>query len=161
MNARALLGCSLALLALTACSTYNRVPAGEVTAAQVDEHGRWSAALSPPPALAGKLAINGWAALVPDSSGTNTLVTLRLADAPRGGVLGWSVSRGRCDAEEGPFGPAGVYQPITVDSAGRATASARVPLRLPAAGAFFVSVRAPTAGGDGTVACGNLTPPSP
>lgn len=160
MKGRALLACSLQLLALSACKTYNQVPAGEVSAAQVDQRGRWSAALTPPPALAGKLAISGWAALVPDSSGSSTLVTLSVADAPRGGVLAWSVNRGRCDGDQGVFGPAGAYQPIRIDSTGRATASARVPLRLPAAGNFFVSVRGPTPAGDGTLACGNLAPPA-
>ena len=161
MKGRALLGCSLSLLALNACSTYRNVPTGEVSAAQVGERGRWSAALSPPAALAGTLPLSGWAAMVRDSSGLNTLVTLSLGDEAPGAILRWSVNRGRCGADEGVFGPAGVYQPIRIDSAGRATASARVPLRLPAAGGYFVNVRVPSAGGEVTVACGNLAPPSP
>jgi hypothetical protein len=160
MKSRALLGCSLSLLALSACSIYRNVPAGEVTAAEVSEGGRWSAALSPPPALAGTLPISGWAAMVRDASGLATLVTLSLADAAPGAVHRWSVNRGRCGADEGVFGPAGVYQPIRIDSSGRATASARVPLRLPTAGDYFVNVRVPSAGGEATVACGNLAPPS-
>ena len=160
MHGRGVLGFALSLLTLSACSTFGHLPAGEVTAAQVGEGGRWTAALSPPPALAGTLAITGWAAMVRDSSGSGTIVTLSLSDAPAGSVHQWSVNRGRCGADEGVFGPAGVYEAIRIDNAGRATASARVPLRTPAAGQYFVSLRAPAPDGEVTVACGNLAPPT-
>ncbi len=160
MKSHVVVGCALWLVALGACSTYQSVPAGEVTAAQVGGSGRWSAALSPPPALAGGLAITGWAAMVPDSSGLGTLVTLSLADAPAATVHRWSVNRGRCGADEGVFGVADAYPPIRSDSAGRATASARVALRTPATGQYYVSVRAPGAAGEVAVACGDLTAPT-
>jgi len=160
MKGYAVLGSALSLLTLSACSVYSHQPAGEVSAAEVGEGGRWSAAISPPPALAGKLAINGWAAMVPDSSGLGTLVTLSLADASAGTVERWSVNSGRCGADEGVFGPAGAYRPIRIDEHGRATASARVPLRTPAAGQYFVSVRAAGPAGEVTVACGDLMGPT-
>jgi len=159
MNDRALVGCALSLVVLSACSTYNRVRSGEVTAAEVGESGRWSAALSPPPTLSGSLSITGWAAMVGDSSGLSTLVTLSLADAPPGSVERWSVNRGQCGADDGVFGAAGAYQAIRIDAAGRARATARVTLRMPTTGRYFVSVRGPVANGETTVACGNLTAP--
>lgn len=159
MKGHVILGWALVPIALSACSTYRSVPAGEVTATEVSESGRWSAALSPPPALAGTLAITGWAAMVRDSSGLGTLVTLSLADAPAGSTERWSVNRGRCGADEGVFGPADVYGSLQVDSAGRARGWARVALLTPATGQYFVSVRAPNSSGEVTVACGNLTAP--
>ncbi|HEX9107561.1 MAG TPA: hypothetical protein VF832_10045 [Longimicrobiales bacterium] len=159
MRHSVVLASALWLVGLSACRTYQNIPAGEVTAAQVGASGRWSAALAPPPALGGALAVSGWAAMVRDSSGLGTQVTLSLSDAPAASVHQWSVNRGRCGADEGVFGSAGVYQPIRADSAGRATASARVKLPLAAAGQYFVSVRARAPGGETTVACGNFAAP--
>src|SRR5512142_1127048 len=115
MNDRVRLGCALSLVALSACSAYPHVPAGEVSAAEVGESGRWSAALSPAPAVAGGVAITGWAAMVRDSGGQGTLVTLSLANAPAGALERWSVNRGRCGADGGVFGAAGAYQPVRID----------------------------------------------
>lgn len=159
MNGRTGLACALSLVVVSACSTYNRVRGGEVTASEVGEAGRWSAALAPPPTLAGSLSITGWAAMVRDSTGGGTLVTLSLADAPVGSLARWSVSRGQCGADQGVFGAAGAYEPVRIDSAGRARATARVALRTPTTGHYFVSVRGPVASGETTVACGNLTAP--
>lgn len=161
MNDRVVLGCALSLVMLGACSTYRNVPAGEVSAAQVGESGRWSAALSPAPELAGAVAITGWAAMVRDSGGLGTLVTLSLANAPAGALERWSVNRGRCGADQGVFGAADAYQPVRIDGSGRGTAAARVGLKMPAAGEYYVSVRAPAASGEVTVACGDLTQPTP
>lgn len=159
MRNPAVIACALGLVGLSACSTYRNVPAGEVTAAQVGASGRWSAALTPPPALGGALAVSGWAAMVRDSSGHGTTVTLSLSDAQAASVHQWSVNRGRCGEDEGVFGSDGVYQPVRADSSGRATASARVDLPVTAAGQYFVSVRARTPGGEATVACGNFLAP--
>ena len=159
MKAHGSLGVALILVTVGACSTYGRGPAGEVSQAQVGETGRWLAGISPPPAQAATLAINGWAAMVPDSARAGTVVTLSLSDVPAATKPHWSVNRGKCGADEGVFGPPEAYAPLVPDGHGRATASARIPLQTPATGDYFVSVRAPSAGAEVTLACGKFAPP--
>lgn len=159
MKAHGFLGWALIVVAASACSRYGRARVGEVSEAQVGERGRWSAAISPPPTAAGSLPINGWAAMVPDSGRAGTVVTLSLSDVPATIKARWSVNRGKCGADQGVFGPPEAYEALETDRYGRATASARIPLRTPTTGEYFVSVRAPSPGGEVTIACGRFAPP--
>jgi hypothetical protein len=151
---------TVSAFALTACNPFRHEPAVEVSAVDVNLNARWHANLASPAELAGAVQMNGTASMAPGEKTGTTLVTLNLANATPGGVHPWQLGLGQCGAEEGVFGTADAYQPVTVDRDGRASASATVPLETPTTGHYFVVVRASAANAETTVACGNLAPPT-
>ena len=155
-----LLMLAVSALALTACNPFHRESAVEVSAKDVNLNTRWHATLASPADLAGAVQMNGTATMAPGAKGDNTEVVLVLANATPGGVHPWQLHLGQCGADEGIFGAADEYQPVTVDRSGRALATATVPLQTPTTGRYFVIVHASAANAAMTVACGNLAPPT-
>lgn len=151
---------TVSAFALTACNPFHHKPAVEVSAADVNLNARWHANLASPAELAGAVQMNGTASMAPGPKSGTTIVTLTLANATPGGVHPWQLHLGQCGADEGVFGTADAYQPVTVDRDGRASASARIALETPTTGSYFVIVRASGANAETTVACGNLAPPT-
>jgi len=151
---------AVSALALTACNPFRHEPAVQMSAKDGNLNSRWHATLASPADLAGAVQMNGTATMAPGAKGDKTDVVLALANATPGGVHPWQLHRGQCGADDGVFGPADAYQPATVNSDGRASASATVPLQTPTTGSYFVIVRASAANAATTVACGNLAPPT-
>ena len=155
MSDRHSLALALIVLSLAAC----RGPDVEVSDGDANLNTRWHASLASPGSLAGVVQMNGVATMVPDEDG-GTGVSLVLENATAGGVHPWQVHQGQCGADEGVLGPADAYPPIEVGDDGHASASATLPLRIPATGRYFVSVQASSANPTLVVACGNLAAPT-
>jgi len=160
MSKHSMLLFAVSAFALTACNPFRHKPAVEVGAADLNLNSRWHANLASPSDLAGAVQMNGTASMAPSAKSGNTDVVLVLANATPGGVHPWQLHRGQCGADEGIFGPADAYQPVTVDRDGHASSSATIPLQTPTTGSYFVIVRASAANATTTVACGNLAPPT-
>jgi len=154
---------AVAALALTACnpfrSPFKSDPVVEVTR-DANVNSRWSGTLASPANLAGAVQMNGSVAMTPGTNSGNTRVSLDLSNASPGGLHPWQLRVGQCDSDGGVFGSADVYQALKVDDQGRASGSAMVPLVMPTAGRYHVSVGASAANPGTIVACGNLAPPS-
>lgn len=143
--------------ALMACGA-SRHPNSGAGASDVRPATRWSASLATPSPLSGAIQITGTALMAPSPSGSSTDVSLTIANATPGAVYPWEVHMGRCDADQGLFGPADAYKPMTVGEDGRASGSASVPASASSGVSYFVSVSASAASRKRIVACGDLTP---
>ena len=152
---------TLSLLAAGACNPFRGDPAVEVSAQDASLNSRWHANLASPASLAGAVQMNGSASMAP-SGGSSTTITLDLANASPGGLHPWAAHRGQCGAgmDDGVLGASQAYEPLKVDSDGRATATATVSLQTPRTGSYFVVVLASVANSETIVACGNLAPPT-
>lgn len=152
----------LCALSATACNPFHRGQAVEVSAGDATLNSRWHANLASPASLAGAVQMTGSASMAPDRDGTGTLVDISLANASPGGLHPWAAHEGQCSPgrDYGVFGPSDAYGRMKVDSDGRATAKAAVPLRIPVSGGYFVVVYASEANSRMVVACGNLAPPT-
>jgi hypothetical protein len=155
------LGIGLAVLATAACNPFRRDPAVQVTTDDT-VNSRWHANLASPSTLAGAVQINGTASMAPSPDGTKTDITLDMANASPGGVHPWEAHYGQCGAgmDHGAFGSSDGYQPLKVDSDGRAHGTASVPLTTSTTGRYFVVVRASAENPGMILACGNLAPPT-
>jgi hypothetical protein len=133
-----------------------------VTAQDQALNSRWHANLASPASLAGAVQMNGSASMAPGPNGTGTSITLNVANASPGGLHPWEAHLGQCGGgmDDGVFGPSGAYKPLHIDSDGRATGTATVPMQTPETGSYFVVVHASTANPETIVACGNLAPPT-
>ncbi len=151
---------AVSALALAACNPFHHEQAVQVSTKDENLNSRWHANLATPANLAGALQMNGSASMAPGTKSGNTTVSLHLANATPGGVHPWQLHRGQCDADEGVFGAAELYQAATVGDDGRATSAATVPIETPTSGSYFVIVHASAANDAMTVACGNLAPPT-
>ena len=160
MNRSGYLAVVIAGLAVAGCNPFRQKPAVQVSTSDVHAYARWSGTLTSPAALAGAVQMTGSATMTPGSDSTTTTVRLNLSNASPGGVHPWQLHRGQCGRDEGVFGPASAYQPVTVNADGRASGSATVPLVMPTDGDFYVSVSASAANAEMIVACGNLAPPA-
>lgn len=160
MRCHGLLTLAVSAFALTACNPFHRQRAVEVSAGDVNLNSTWHASLASPAELAGAVQMKGTATMAPGANGSNTTVSLSIANASPGGVHPWAVHRGQCGSDEGMLGPADAYQPVKIESDGRGSAVASIPFETPTTGMYFVSVRASAANAETIVACGNLAPPS-
>jgi hypothetical protein len=164
MNARPLvrLAVTVPLLALVACNPFRREAAVEMSTTDTALNARWHANLASPSELAGVVQMNGSASMAPSSSGPGTVVTVDLANAAPGGVHPWEVRMGECGIrpDGSSFGSASLYEPLEVESNGRATASTTVPITTPEAGRYYVVVHASQANAMMVVACGTFAPPT-
>lgn len=160
MRCHRLFALALSIFAVTACNPFRHQRAVEVSTGDVNLNTRWHASLASPADLAGAVQMEGTATMTPAASGGNTTVSLNIANASPGGVHPWAVHRGQCGADDGLFGPADAYQPVKIESDGRGSAVATIPLETPTTGMYFVSVRASAGNAEMVVACGNLAPPS-
>jgi hypothetical protein len=146
-------------LALAACNPFKHTPASEVSR-DANLNTRWHASLVSPATLAGAVQMNGSATMQPGPGSEGTALSLTLANATPRGVHPWQVHRGQCGADEGVFGPAEAYTPITIGDDGRGAATATIPVMTPTTGNYFVLVGASAANAQMIVACGNLAPPA-
>ena len=119
----------------------------------------WNARLASPSDLAGVVQMNGTAKMAPGSGDNSTVVSVQLSNAAPGGEHPWEAHRGQCGQDQGVLGPSEAYEPLKVDSDGRATSSATLPVATPDKGDYFVLVHASGANAETIVACGNLAPP--
>ena len=159
MSTSRYLGTALAVLAVAACNPFSR-QAVEVSAADPTLNTRWHANLASPSTLAGAVQMSGTASMAPGQDG-NTLVTLDLANASPGGIHPWGARIGQCGSgTDDAFGESGAYEPLRIDSNGRASATASVPLRMLDRNQYSIEVRASGANPEMVVACGNLAPPT-
>jgi hypothetical protein len=149
----------VAAIALAACNPFSRDPVTEVTR-DVNANARWSAALATPTALVGAVQMNGTGIMQPSKSGTETMLTLEIANATPGGQHPWQVHRGRCGSDDGVFGEPSAYTAVKIGDDGRGMSNATVSFATPTMGNYYVTVQASAANPDVVVACGNLAPPS-
>jgi hypothetical protein len=100
--------------------------------------------------------------MAPSADGSETNVTLTLANASPGGLHPWALHRGQCGAgtDNGVFGDRESYQALEVGDDGLADGVATVPLTTPRGGSYFVVVYASADNAKTVVACGNLAPPT-
>jgi hypothetical protein len=155
---------ALTAVLLASCNPFRspikQRPVVEVSTADANANARWNGTLASPLSLLGAVQMKGSASMTPGSNISRTAVSLSLSNASPGGVHPWQVHRGQCGADDGVFGPADAYHAIKIDDQGRASASATLPLSMPTAGLYFVSVGASAANAETIVACGNLAPPA-
>jgi hypothetical protein len=153
---------ALVLLTAVACNPFHRNQAVEMSADDAMLNTRWHANLASPGSLAGAVQMEGSASMAPNEDGNSTIVRLNLANASPGGLHPWSMHRGLCGSgmDYGVFGEANAYSTLKVDSDGRSTGKATIPLRTPHSGDYFVVVYASQANSRTVVACGNLASPT-
>ena len=153
---------TVALVAFTACSSFGRDPVVEVSTQDATLNTRWHGNLASPGSLAGAVQMRGSASMAPSEDGSETDVTLTLANASPGGLHPWAVHRGQCGAgmDNGVFGGSEAYRALEVEGDGLANGTATVPLLTPRMGDYFVVVHASVANAETVVACGNLAPPT-
>ena len=156
------LAVTLPLLVLVACNPFRRESAVQMSASDAALNTRWHANLVSPSALAGVVQMSGSASMAPDATGEGTLVTVNLANAAPGGLHPWELRRGQCGTtrDGGSLGAMDAYEPLEVDSDGRATATATLETAMPQSGQYYVVVHASKANATTVVACGNLAPPA-
>jgi hypothetical protein len=149
----------LSTLALVACGG-GRKPV-EIDPNSQSVATRWNGTLSTPAELAGAIQIrgNGWMAS-DEKNPDRTRAAVTIANAAPGGEHPWHVHRGRCGSDQGIFGPTDAYNPLKVESNGRASSTATLPVPLPRSGEYFLNVHASTRNMKTIVACGNLAPPA-
>lgn len=121
---------------------------------------RWNATVATPANLRGALQVtgSGWMGRNPETGETQAEITIQ--NAAPGGVHPWHVHRGQCGNDQGIFGPADAYEPLTVSGSGRATQTVTLPVQIPRNGSFFLNVHASPDNMSTIIACGNLAPPS-
>lgn len=122
---------------------------------------RWNATLATPAALAGATQVKGtgWMGAGGGDS-TRTEAHVSIVNAVPGGRHPWHVHVGQCGNDQGIFGPAGAYEPLTVGGDGQAESTAELQVPPPTSGQYFVNVHASPNNMGTIVACGNLAPPS-
>lgn len=144
---------------LSACSTFRGEPVTELTR-DANVNSRWRADLVTPVALGGAVQINGVGTMQPGKDGTETAVSLTIANSTPGGVHPWHVHRGQCGTDGGVLGEGSAYAPIKIGDDGKGVSSATITMSMPTVGRYFVAVHASVANAETVVACGNLAPPS-
>lgn len=122
---------------------------------------RWNAILATPQQLAGAVQVKGtgWMAGVEDDT-METLASVSIQNAVPGGVHPWHIHLGQCGNDRGILGPADEYEPLEVGGNGQAESTVELPIAVPIAGQYFVSVHASRNNMGTIIACGNLAPPS-
>jgi hypothetical protein len=151
---------SLILSALTLASCGGRQPV-EISPDAQPVATRWNGTLSSPPELAGVVDIRGQAWMGADQQDADrTRAFVEISNAVPGGRHPWHVHRGQCGSDQGILGPADAYKPLKVESNGRASSTAVLPIAHPRTGGFFVNVHASARNMATIIGCGNLAPPA-
>lgn len=150
------------LLASAACGAFGSGGAVELSTGGADAGSQWNATLSSPAALAGVVQMTGTASMAPSPDSASTIVTINLANASPGGVHPWEIRSGDCGvtSRATTFGSGDAYEPLEVDSDGRATSTATIDSRIPTSGRYSAVVQASAANDTTIVACGNLAAPT-
>jgi hypothetical protein len=161
-----IVGAAAALLEGTACATLRRPdppPTAQASDRDTEADGasRWHVVFVSTGTSGGSVPMEGWASMRSGASRSNTSILLNVTHADPGTVHPWELHHGRCGADQGIYGPAGAYEPLTVDAGGRGAGQATVRMPLPTEGPFFIRVAASPASPETTVACGDLVPPTP
>ena len=122
---------------------------------------RWNAVLSTPPELGGIVQVHGQAWMGADPKDpSQSQAHVDVSNAVPGAKHPWHVHRGQCGSDQGIFGPADGYKSLKVESDGKASSTAVLPIPLPKNGDYFVNVHASASNMKTIVACGNLAPPA-
>lgn len=149
------------LLASAACGAFGggAVELGTVGAAAGSQ---WNATLSSPTAMAGVVQMTGTVSMAPSPDSASTIITISLANASPGGIHPWEVRSGECGAARTAttFGTGDAYEPLEVDSNGRANSTVTIDSRIPTSGRYSAVVHASAANNRTIVACGNLAAPT-
>jgi hypothetical protein len=158
MRANAAVGLVLSAFTLASCGGHRPV---EINADTQPIATRWNAVLSTPPELAGIVEVHGqaWMGADPKDPG-KTQAQVDVSNAVPGAKHPWHVHRGQCGSDQGIFGPADAYKPLKVESDGKASSTAVVPVLFPKTGDYFVNIHASAKNMKTIVACGNLAPPA-
>jgi hypothetical protein len=150
------------LLASAACGVFGGGGAVELGTVGAAAGSQWNATLSSPTAMAGVVQMTGTASMAPSPDSASTIITINLANASPGGIHPWQVRSGECGAARTAttFGASDAYEPLEVDSDGRANSTATIDSRIPATGRYSAVVHASAANNTTIVACGNLAAPT-
>lgn len=150
------------LLASAGCGAFGSGGAVELGTAGAAAGSQWNATLSSPATLAGVVQMTGTATMAPSPDSASTIITVNLANASPGGIHPWEIRSGECGAasRSTTFGSNDAYEPLEVDSDGRAESTVRIDSRIPTTGRYSAAVRASAANDRTIVACGNLAAPT-
>lgn len=150
------------LLATAACGAFGGSSAVELGNTGAAAGSQWNATLASPAAMAGVVQMTGTVTMAPTADGSNTLVTINLANASPGGVHPWEVRSGECGSASSSttFGSRDAYEPLEVDDDGRASQTVTIDERIPSTGRYSAVIHASEANRRTIVACGNLAEPT-
>ena len=150
------------VLASAACGAFGGGSAVELGTEGAAAGSQWNATLASPAAMAGVVQMTGTVSMAPSADSTRTVITINLANASPGGVHPWEVRSGECGSTSSSttFGSRDDYEPLEVDSDGRANSTAEIDARIPTTGRYSAVVHASEANDRTVVACGNLAAPT-
>jgi len=150
------------LLASAGCGSFGSGGAVELGTVGAAARTQWNGTLSSPAAMAGVVQMTGTVSMAPSPDSRRTIITINLANASPGGVHPWEVRSGECGAASigMTFGPRDEYDPLEVDSNGRADSAVTIDSPIPATGRYSAVVHASAANDRTIVACANLAPPT-
>lgn len=147
---------------LAACATSSATPATTTAAPVVPPPAGTVSATTPVAATwhASLQSMNGTdvtgrATVIPSPGGSTATVTLESASP--GAVHPWHIHNGTCAGGGGVVGPASAYNSLSVTPAGRARATAEIPITLDPTQSYHVNVHQSSSDMGNIVACGNLT----
>jgi hypothetical protein len=155
-------GLILFLAAFVGCGVVRR--AAHAVAPQTDPPAttRWNATLWEATDTTGDTSAgpHGIAWMAPASIDNHTIrvrVSMQRADPAQKYV--WRVHFGKCDNDQGVFGPPAAYKDLVADTSGVASGYALFPLGFPSNGQYFVRVDRIEGSDPVQLICGNLVPP--
>lgn len=150
------------LLTSAACGAFGSGSAVELGTLGAAAGSQWNATLSSPAAMAGVVQMTGTATMAPSPDSASTIISLTLANASPGGLHPWAVRSGECGSASRAttFGSSDMYEPLKVDSDGRANSTVSIDSRIPTTGRYSAVVHASAANDRTIVACGNLAAPT-
>jgi hypothetical protein len=135
-------------------------PSVEINPQQQMVGSRWNATLATPAAMEGIASVKGSGWMGPaDDDSSRTMAHVSITNAVPGGRHPWHVHLGRCGSDQGIFGSAGDYEPLSVGDDGKAESTAELNVPVPRDGQYFINVHASTNNMRTIVACGNLAAP--
>ena len=100
--------------------------------------------------------IDGTVSMLASSDETKTEVNVQVKGARSGTVLRWRVRAGTCKKPGRIFGHAAWYTPLVANAGGLAKGLAYIPLPVPDAGDFFITIHESAAKMSRMVACANM-----
>ena len=156
----------MVLVALTiACGVVRR--AANAVAPQPDPPTatRWNATLWQPSdttaergdTSAGPHGIAWMAPGSPDNHSIRVRIAVHRGDPTQ--KYAWRVHFGKCDNDQGVFGPPAAYHDLVTDTTGIASGYALFALGFPSSGQYFVRVDRVEGADPAPLICGNLAPP--
>jgi hypothetical protein len=155
-------GLVLSLVAFVGCGVVRR--AAHAVAPQADPPAttRWNGTLWEASDTTGDTSAgpHGIAWMAPASADNHTIrVRVAVDRADPAQKYAWRVHFGKCDDDQGVFGPPAAYRDLTVDSTGVASGYALLFLGFPSNGHYFLRVDRVEGPDPVPLICGNLAPP--